>query len=128
MYALRVSINGEVPVVAGSEDLGVLNAIVNCVGKLGNSGRKLEEQEDADLFLHVGGLTSRHDKSTDEHVRWIINRTLCVDDVVTIEIIETGSADSPTDAHAAKKRQDDEREYFEHCKREYLELREKYEI
>jgi hypothetical protein len=104
MYALKVNINSEQAVIAGSHDLGVLNAIINCVGKLGNDGREFKEGEGADLFIHVGGLTSRHDKLTDVHVRWITNRSLRVGDIVTIEIIETDSPDTPTNTHAAKKR------------------------
>ncbi len=35
MYALKVRINDEESIVTGANDLCVLNAIVNCGGKLG---------------------------------------------------------------------------------------------
>jgi hypothetical protein len=128
MYALKVQVNSELPIVAGAPDLCVLNAIINCVGKLGDSARDVREAEEVDLFLSVGGLTSRLHDLPDEHLRWASNRTLHAGDVVRVEIVETDSADSPGDAHEAEKRQHDEREYFEHCKRTYLELREKYDV
>jgi hypothetical protein len=127
MYALKVQVNSEKPIVAGASDLGVLNAIINCAGKLGDAAREVRESEDADLFLSVGGLTSRHHDVPDEHLRWTTNQTLHVGDVIRVEVIETDAADSPEAAHEAEKRQHDEQEYFEHCKRVYLELREKFE-
>jgi hypothetical protein len=128
MYALKVQVNSESPIVAGAPDLGVLNTIINCVGTLGEAAREVRDGEEADLFLSVGGLTSRLQDLPDEHLRWTSNRTLHVGDIVRVEIVETDSPDAPGDAHEAEKRQHDEREYFEHCKKIYLELREKYEV
>jgi hypothetical protein len=128
MYALKVQVNSENPIVAGAPDLGVLNAIINCVGPLGEAARKARDSEETDLFLSVGGLTSRLHDLPDEHLRWASNRSLQVGDIVRVEIVETDSADPPEDAREAEKRQQDEREYFEHCKKVYLELREKYEV
>lgn len=58
--------------VAGASDLGALNAIVNAVGPLGpdTSSPHSFSDETPDLFLHVGGLTSRVN-STSEHLRWV---------------------------------------------------------
>lgn len=128
MYALKVQVNKEDPIVAGAADLCVLNAIINCVGKLGEAARTARDEEEADLFLTVGGLTERLEDLPDEHLRWASNRTLHVGDIVSVEIIETDFADHPGDAAAAEKRRHDEREYFEHCKKVYLQLREKYEV
>lgn len=125
MYALKVTINDEAPFVAGAEDLGVLNAIVSCVGVLGSQTRRARDE--VDLSLTVGGLTSRAPELADEHVRWLPNRGLSVGDVVRIELVETTVADAPISGHEAEKRKHDEREYFEHCKRAYLKMREKYE-
>lgn len=127
MYALKVQVNKEDPIVAGASDLCVLNAIINCLGKLGETARAVREGEDADLFLSVGGLTARHQDLPDEHLYWVSNRPLYVGDIVRVEIIETDAADLAGDAAAAEKRQHDEREYFEHCKKVYLKLSEKYE-
>lgn len=128
MYALKVQVNSESSIVAGAPDLGVLNAIINCVGTLGEATREVREGKKADLFLSVGGLTSRLQDLPDEHLRWVSNRLLLVGDIVRVEIVETDSVHAPVDAHEAEKRQHDEREYFEHCKKVYLELREKFEV
>jgi hypothetical protein len=128
MYALKVQVNSEIPFTAGAPDLGVLNAVINCVGPLGEAARKVRDSEEVDLFLTVGGLTSRLLDLPDEHLLWVSQRALNVGDIVRVEIVETDSPDAPEDAREAEKRQRDEREYFEHCKKVYLGLREKYEI
>ena len=127
MHALRVRINDEAPVIAGADDLGVLNAIVSCVGKLGSSSRSGREDELADLFVTVGGLTSRASDVPDEHLNWMSLRPLRIGDVISVEVVDTLTADAAISGNEAEKRQHDEREYFEHCKKVYLSLREKYE-
>jgi hypothetical protein len=127
MYALKVRINDETPVIAGADDLGVLNAAVSCVGKLGSGSRSGREDEPADLFITVGGLTSRASDVPDEHLKWVSQRQLRVGDVISVELLDTPDVDAPVSGKEAEKRQHDEREYFEHCKQVYLSLREKYE-
>jgi hypothetical protein len=128
MYALKIQVNSENPMVAGAPDLSVLSAIVNCIGPLGKAARKVRGNEETELFLSVGGLTSRLQDLPDEHLHWASNRSLQVGDIVHVEIVETDSADAPEDTHEAQKRQQDKRAYFEHCKKVYLELRDKYEV
>lgn len=127
MHALRVRINDEAPVIAGADDLGVLNATVTCVGKLGSGSRSRHEDEPANLFITVGGLTSRASTLPDEHLNWISQRPLRIGDVISVEILNTLDADAPIRGEEAKKMKHDEREYFEHCRKVYLSLREKYE-
>lgn len=127
MHALRVRINDEAPVIAGADDLGVLNAAVSCVGKLGSSSRPGREDEPADLFITVGGLTSRASDVPDEHLSWVSQRPLKIGDVISVEVLDTLNVDAPISGEEAEKRKHDEREYFEHCKKVYLSLREKYE-
>ncbi|MDQ2822575.1 MAG: hypothetical protein M3Y65_19725 [Pseudomonadota bacterium] len=127
MYALKVRINEEAPIIAGADDLSVLNATVNCVGKLGSASRPMREDEPADVFISVGGLTSRASDVPDEHLNWISQKPLKIGDLISVEVVETSSADAPISGKEAEKRRHDEREYFEHCKKAYLKLREKYE-
>lgn len=127
MYALKVRINEEAPIIAGADDLSVLNATVNCVGKLGSASRPMREDEPADVFISVGGLTSRASDVPDEHLNWISQKPLKIGDLISVEVVETSSADAPISGKEAEKRKHDEREYFEHCKKAYLKLREKYE-
>lgn len=44
-----------------------------------------------------------------------------------VEVLDTPGADEPIGGREAEKRKHDEREYYEHCKKIYLSLREKYE-
>jgi hypothetical protein len=127
MYALKVRINDEAPIIAGADDLGVLNATVSCVGKLGSTSRPMREDEPADLFITVGGLTSRASDVPDEHLNWVSQKPLKIGDLISVEVLDTPSVDAPISAKEAEKRKHDEREYFEHCKKVYLSLREKYE-
>ena len=127
MLVLRVQVNDEPPIVGGSDDLGVLNAIVTAAGKLGDSARPGRPDEPPDIHLSVGGLTSRAVGVPDEHLRWIGHRELRIGDRIVVEVLEADSADPVESGHAAKEREDDELEYFKHCKRAYLELRSKYE-
>jgi len=127
MYALKVRINDEAPIIAGADDLGVLNATVSCVGTLGSSSRPIRENEPADLFITVGGLTSRASDVPDEHLNWVSQKPLRIGDLISVEVLDAPSADAPISGKEAEKRKHDEREYFEHCKKVYLSLCEKYE-
>lgn len=127
MLVLRVSVNEEPSVVAGAEDLGVLNAIVAAVGTLGPASRPNRPGELRDLHLSVGGLTSRAPGEPNEHQRWVGLRELHVGDRVVVEILESDTADPVESSELARQRGYDERAYFEHCKRTYLELKAKYE-
>lgn len=127
MHALKVSVNGEKTIIAGADDLAVLNAIVSCVGKLGPNTVPHNENEAADLFLTVGGLTRRASEAADEHLNWLSNVPLKTGDIVRIELIDVPSVDAPIGGREAMKKKHDEREFFEHCKKVYLELRDQYE-
>jgi len=127
MHALKVRINDEAPVIAGADDLSVLSAAISCVGKLGNSSQSGREGEPADLFITVGGLTARAPEVPDEHFKWVSQRPLKIGDVISVEVLETHDVDAPISGEEAEKRMYDEREYFEHCKKTYFSLREKYE-
>ncbi len=94
MIAFEIFVNGEQVCTAGAEDLGVLNAIVNAVGPLGRDAAGMKKKELADLFLSVGGLTSRGDTGN-EHLRWTEHKTLAVGDRVEIRIVDACEADEP---------------------------------
>ena len=127
MYALKVRINDQAPVVGGADDLGVLNAIVNCAGKLGSAAVPHREDATQDFFVSLSGLTSRPTGNTNEHLSWLSHVALKPGDKVTIEIIETETADPVANGVEAERHQSEQHEYFEHCKRIYLGLRSKYE-
>jgi len=93
MYALRVRINQLPAVIAGANDLGALSAIVSCVGKLGSAAVAHSDDETPDFTIRVGGLTSRPKPATDEHLLWLSRKQLRPGDIVTVELIETKSAD-----------------------------------
>ncbi len=127
MYAFRVQVNSQEAVVGGAEDLSVLTAIVTAAGKLGSESHPHRRDDTRDVDLRLGGLTARGPGQQDEHLNWIDATQLKPGDRVTIEVIETDVAHPPIGGSRAEKQAHDEKAYFEHCKRAYLELRGKYE-
>jgi len=126
MYALKVSINGREPVTGGATDLCVLSAILSLTGKLGPEAAPRRDDGSVDIDLRLGGLTARANGAADEHLEWL-RANLQAGDVVSIRVVETDLADPVISGHEAERIADDERAYFEHCKKAYLEMREKYE-
>ena len=130
MIALEIVVNGKRLTVAGADDLCVLNSIVNAVGKLGSTSRGTKrENEKPDLFLTVGGLTSRPVGRKDEHLTWVSHRPLKVGDEVQIRLVETRRPRSPVKARSAggNVKKMNEKKMFEMAKAEYMRLRSKYE-
>jgi len=127
MYALKVQINDQAPVIGGAEDLGVLNAIVSCVGMLGSAAVAHRDGETEDFFVTLAGLTSRSIGLTDEHLYWLSQVPIKPGDRILVELIETETADAIARGDISENQQVSEREYFEHCKQVYLEMRSKYE-
>jgi hypothetical protein len=93
MFALKVHLNDEQPIVAGAEDLGVLSAIVTCAGALGALSHPFGSSEKQDFNCQVGGRTRRAPGIANEHLSWLQRWDLKVGDRVTIEIVETNRAD-----------------------------------
>lgn len=128
MIALQIHHNDRALCVAGASDLGVLNAIVNAVGVLGpDSISKREGECVQDLFITVGGLTSRKEPP-DEHIRWLEQTPLSVGDCIKITLLDSNEADGPVNRTEAEPRdRDEERKEFEIAKKTYLRLRHFYE-
>ena len=126
MYALEIAINGHKTVTGGASDLCVLSAGISLLGKLGPEAAPRRSDGTVDFTLRVGGLTARANGAADEHLDWL-RTDLQTGDVVTIRILETEQADPVISGREAERMADDERAYFEHCKKAYLEMREKFE-
>jgi hypothetical protein len=96
MIALQISHNDVPLCMAGASDVAVLNAIVNAVGVLGSDTKSRHDgqTEEPDLFLTVGGLTSRRE-GTNEHLRWLEHTPLAVGDFIKITILEIDEVDPP---------------------------------
>jgi hypothetical protein len=103
MYAFKVQINDEAPIIAGADDLGVLNATVTCVGKLGSDSHPAREDEPADLFITVGGLTLRASDVPNEHLKWVSQKPLRIGDVISVEVLDTPNVDAPVSRSNARK-------------------------
>ncbi len=130
MIAIEVSLNNEVITVAGSEELGVLSAVVNAIGRLGSKSQGTRNNDtEYQLSLRVGGLTSREDGVEDEHPVWIDRDEVSVGDVVTIKLIEVSDADPAVSASPAGGNmvETSERRWFETARDAYFELKDKYE-
>ena len=125
MIAFEIEVNGISLGRAGTDDLSVLTAIIDAVGKLGaQSQGSAGNKTDYQLRLSVVGLTSRADVA-DEHLHWI-TQNLKPGDVVTITILESAAADAPTSATPSPTERDFKLE-FEWAKKVYLENRDKFE-
>jgi DNA-directed RNA polymerase subunit E'/Rpb7 len=130
MIALEVFVNDRKIALAGAEDLVVLHAIINAVGKLGTKARGTKHSpRGRDLFLSVSGLTGRTGGAADEHLRWTreVHEELAIGDEVRVRIVRAKRADRPKSRHRAAAREDAGREQFERAKRIYLAERDKYE-
>ena len=126
MIAFEIEVNGISLGSAGTEDLSVLTAIIDAVGKLGaQSQGSSANKSDYQLRLTIAGLTSRADVAADEHLHWI-TQNLKPGDVVTIKILESAAADAPTSAKPAQTEKDFKLQ-FEWAKKVYLGNRDKFE-
>jgi hypothetical protein len=127
MLAFRVQVDSHPAVTGGASDLGVLTATISAVGKLGPTSRPHRDDGTVDVSFRLGGLTSRGSDARDEHLVWFEARELKPGSKVVIEIVETETPDPVQSGTQAEERALDEKAYFEHCKRAYLEMREQYE-
>ena len=129
MIALEIHHNDVRLCVAGASDLGVLNAIVNAVGVLGADSVSFREDDDdePDLFLSVGGLTSRKEVPN-EHLRWLEHTALSVGDCIKITLFDSDDVDPPVNQiEAVPRAPSDERAEFEEAKRTYFRLKDTFE-
>jgi hypothetical protein len=125
MLALRVKLNGTLICIAGAEDLSVLNAIVGAVGELGPKTKRRQD-EALDIYLSVGGLTSRVE-GPNEHLKWAKQRPLQVGDKVEVEVLDADLVGVPTDRQPAEREEERERLRYEDAKETYLALRSKFD-
>lgn len=126
MIVFEIELNGEALGRAGAEDLSVLTAIITAVGKLGpQSQGSVEHETNYHTGLSVGGLTARSNPAEDEHLEWL-KRQLGPGDIVTVKIMESPSADSPTSSKPART-EDVFKQQFESAKQFYLENRDKFD-
>jgi hypothetical protein len=125
MIAFEIEVNGISLATAGTDDLSVLTAMIDAVGKLGSQSQgSSEHKTDYHIELSVGGLTARA-AAQDEHLKWI-KQNLKPGDVVTIKILESTAVDAPMSATPART-EEDYKLQFEWAKKVYLENRDKFE-
>lgn len=127
MLAYEVFVNGRKVALAGADDLSVLSGIVNAVGKLGRrTVRSKVHPKGYDLWLTVGGLTSRRRGLTNDHLDWTKQRKLKIGDEVRILVCQVSKADKPIGRKISESKAT-ERHQFEWAKRTYFRLQSKYE-
>lgn len=128
MLAFEVWLNGKKVALAGNDDLAVLTSTINAVGKLGSKTSR--KGQGKDLFLNVGGLTSRKLGKPNEHLNWLRQKKLREGDEVRIRLVSVTKCDRPTHRSPAddnKRKDDEERRWFEMARDAYLKLKAKYE-
>jgi hypothetical protein len=126
VIAFSVKLNGKSLGTAGTSDASVLSAIISAVGKLGSDSRGAKGN-DHTFYIEftLGGLTSRAEPKTDEHLTWI-REPLKIGDSVTIQVLEAAEASAPTSSTPVKTESDEAR-YFQWAKSFYLANRDKYD-
>jgi len=94
MIALEVALNGEKLTTAGAEDLCVLSGIVTASGNLGKLTKR-PPHGGTDLYLQVGGLTSRAEGLKKENLVWVEQRKVKPGDEISIKLIQANNANPP---------------------------------
>lgn len=91
MFALKVQINDEAPIVVGAADLGVISASVAALGKLGPLSVPSRPMESEEFICQIGGLTAHGLDGENKHLNWGGLQHLKTGDKILIKIVETES-------------------------------------
>ena len=130
MIVLKVELNGETVVLAGKQDLCVLNAMVGAAGVLGPESRGTKTEKDkSDLRLNVGGLGAKSDEDPGTHYNWVPRDNLSIGDKIEITILDQVNADLPLEEKLAEVNRtgNSEKAFWEEAKKFYFEHKDKYE-
>lgn len=127
MLALKVKFNDEPPITGGTEDLGVISAIVTGSGPLGSEAQVENAGDIPNFHLRLGGLTARGNGAIEEHLEWLNHHDLRVGDRILIEVVETQNPNGVISRHASEAKTEDEKYFYERTKELYFELKAKYE-
>lgn len=130
MIALHVVIDGAASVVAGDSALQVLALALGCHPQAdamnpARTRRGLAPQPAFDVT--VTGLAAGAGGEPGAAVHWLEGLALRAGQTVTVTVIDTVRADPALPPRAMPPRGRSERDHFEHCKRIYLELKDRYE-
>lgn len=72
-------------------------------------------------------MTGRGETSSDVHVRWCGDASVCVGDLVELRLVNIQPAEADAPDPDTASREDTERREFERAKARYFALRDKYE-
>ena len=117
MYTLSVAINNSAPVIAGSDTLYSLNAMLACSLDTGAQW----------ITLSLGGSTLPVPGVAPQHLRWLDEHALHVGDTVTITLHDDILPAPPALTLPLATHEESERFMYENCKRAYFALRHQYE-
>ena len=130
MIALHIVIDGGAPLVAGGAELQVLALALGCNphAELMNPGRARRALPPQPVFdLSVTGMAPGPGGTPGQAVHWLEGLALQTGQTVTITIVDTQRADPALPSHPVLPRGRTGLEHFEHCKRVYLALKDKYD-
>ena len=99
MLAIEIYVNGKKYCTAGHSDAGVVTALIGFVTRLHENG--LPKQQ---ITLNVFGL----DSQTREHMSWVDNDDLALDDEIILKVVTTSRPDAPL--AGSKRRRDEQRQ------------------
>lgn len=127
MLAFRLQLNDRPPITGGAPDLGVLTATITAIAPLAPRTCRRRSGETTEVHLRLGGLTSRGQALGDEHLVWFEAHDLKAGDRIVVDILDASPPAPVQSGSPASERADEERAYFEHCKKAYFEMRDQYE-
>jgi|SRR6185503_583712 len=129
MLAIHVKLNGKRLTTAGAEDLGVLTSHVTLTGKLGSKTVEWRNSGRPDIWLRVGGLTSRAEGIGDDHLYLTDHKPLRVGDKITLRIVETSRAGRVVSRVTSRKKAPGAsgQAFYKMVKEQYFKLRKVYE-
>lgn len=130
MIALHIVIDGGASIVAGAEELQVLVLALGCnlQADLTNPSRERRGVAPQPVYdLIVTGMARGAGGTLGQAAHWLDGLALQVGQTVTITVIDTLRADPALPGRVVAPRGRTEREHFEHCKRTYLALKDKYD-
>jgi len=130
MIALYIEIDGAASVVAGAANLQVLALALGCHPQAASTNQVRVQQglaPQAVFDLSVTGMAAGTWGTHGEAMHWVEGLPLQAGQTVTVTVIETARTDPALPARVMPAPAKSAQAHFEHCKRVYLELKDKYD-
>jgi len=131
MIAFKIEVEGQDPIIAGTEDWHVLSLGLTAIrGKRGKHDHPYERVRADDFNFHAGGLSLTDASGISHHFRWK-ELPITIGSRVVVTVIETDSPDAPVKRYRSDKEVQEppftDEEMLEMRRKDYLELKKEFE-